>query len=410
MARHTRRISAAVLAIVLVSTGFLVAFGEQRYEIKLVMPSAAQLLDGSPVWIDGARAGEIADLEVRNGKAIVTARVDGEHVPLHEGATTRVEWHSVLGERVVAITPGPAKNPEIPSGALYEAQTTRIEVDEVLAALDPPTRKRLNSLVKGLHQTMAGREDDLRKTLNTAGPAFEALGEILEAVGRDGPAVRQLITQLREMIAPIAERQESVGRLVRNTTKLAGGVAEQQDQLTTGLGELPSTLRTAKSTLDKVPDASRALDPLLTDLEPATRKLSSTARNLSPVLAGLRPTVARLRPVLGATKNLLKLTPGLIDTGHEVFPATADVLRELGPALGFLRPYTPELTGWVTNWGQTATGYDSQGHVWAGGIALGPGGANESPGAVPPIRVDEKPKPGQAVGQPWSDAYGSGMR
>lgn len=409
MSRPIRLILAASLAI-LIAGGYALTRGEDGYELKLVMPSAAQLLDGSPVWIDGSTAGKVTDLEVREGKAIVTAQVSADHVPLHEGTTTRVEWHSVLGERIVTIEPGPVANPEIPSGALYEAQPMRIEVDEVLAAMDEPTRERLNSLIAGLRDTTTGRERDLADTLRTAGPAVEALGEILEAVGRDGPAIRKLITQLHEMIDPLAERQEQVRSLVANTTELTGDVARQQKQLRAGLAELPSTLRTASSTLDKLPAASRATIPLLEDLRPTTETLSSTARNLSPVLADLRPTVARLRPVLGATEHLLKYTPSLIDTGHDVVPAATETVHELAPALRFLRPYTPELAGWVTNWGQTFSGYDSQGHVWAGGVGFGPGANNESPGALPPLRVDEKPPPGHAVGQPWTDAYGSGMR
>lgn len=410
MTRRGRVILAALLAVLLAGSAYAAVDLEGPYQLKLVAPSAAQLLDGSPVWIDGRDAGEVTGLEARDGKAIVTVELAREHAPLREGTTSRVEWHSVLGERIVTIEPGPAKNPPLPSGALYEAQTTRIEVDEVLAAMDEPTRKRMTSLVRRLHGTVSSREADVRETLRSAGPAVTALGEILEAVGRDGPAIRELVTELNDMIGALADRREAVENMVDNTTNLTGAVAEQQGKLRDGLKELPATVRTATDTLDKVPAASRATASLLDDLRPATAKLPSVARNLSPVLADLRPTVARLKPTLIAMADLLRYTPGLIDSGHDVLPPASRILDDVGPALTFLRPYTPELVGWVTNWGQNFTGYDSQGHVWAGGLSIGPAGNDESAGTVPPLRVDERPKPGQAVGQPWSDAHGSGMR
>ncbi|MQA12619.1 MAG: MCE family protein [Pseudonocardiaceae bacterium] len=408
-----RRMALVISALVVAlggAWGYAMASSESGYEVDFVVPSAAQVLEGSPVLIDDRKVGEVSDLNARNGKAIVTASVADQHTPLHEGTTTRIEWRSVLGERVVTIHPGPAQNAEIPSGALYEAQSAQIEVDQVLAALDRPTRERLSSLVEGLNETVAGREQELRATLRTAGPAVNALGEVLQAVGRDGPAIRALVTQLHAMIEPLAERQGELSNVVNNATKLTGAVAEQQSQLKKGLAELPPTLTTAEDTLDQVPAASEATAPLLEDLRPATARLPAVARNLSPVLTDLRPTVAQLRPTLVATDRLLRYTPGLIDTGHDVLPPVAQALDELGPAVDFLRPYTPELIGWMQNWGQGFAGYDSQGHVWTAGLAFGPSAVNDSLGAAPPNSIDTNPMPGEIVGQPWTDANGSGMR
>lgn len=401
-------VGVAVLGLAVLGGYLLQATG--NYEIKLVMRSAAQVVQGSPVWVDGFKAGDVSELETRDGKAVVTVALDDEYAPLHEGMRSRVEWKSVLGERIVTLYPGPPQNPEIPDGAMYEASTSQIELDQVLSALDKPTRARLSSLMTQLDQTLKGNEADLQSTIRSAGPTVHALGAVLEGVGRDGPAIRSLITQLRKMTATVAQRQGPMRETVGSLTQLTGSMAEQQKALTKGLAELPSTLRETGETLGRVPAAGNETVPLLKDLQPATAKLPSVARNLSPVLKDLRPTVARLRPTLAASDELLRSTPGLMDTAHGVLPPAQRALERLGPAINFLRPYTPEAAGWLTNWNTQFATYDSQGHMWSGLLAPGPSALNDNVVLPPPLKKPEAPQPGAAVGQPWTDANGSPPR
>lgn len=402
-------VAGALAGVVGVGAAYAVA-GDEDYEVQFVMPSAAQLIDGAPVWVEGQQAGNISGLRAEDGKAIVTVAVSDEYAPLHEGTTSRVEWQSVLGERVVAINPGPQQNPTIPSGAMYEAESGQMEVDQVLNALDEPTRKRLQSLLQGLAETTDGREQAMRQTLKTAGPTVQALGQILEAVGRDGPAIRDLVTQLRSMSKALASQHGQLSDSVSNLTRFTGTMAEQQQQLKKGLAELPPTLDVARDTLDDVPKAVDATTPLLSELGPVSQKLGSVSRDLSPVLKDLRPSVAQLRPTLEATQLLLNHTPGLLDAAHGTFPRATAMMRQYAPAVYWLRPYTPELVGWLHNWGQNFAGYDSQGHFWSAGLSPGATGNNNQPsGGAPPHKVEDPP-PGDAVGQPWTDAHGSRMR
>ena len=409
MLSRTLLVSGA-LALGLVGGGAALIGSSDGYEVKLVLPSAAQLADGSPVWIDGAHAGDITDLTVRDGKAVVTVSLDHDYAPLHSGTTTRVEWNSAVGERMLTIYPGAPANAEIPQGSFVAAESRQIEVDQVLATLDPATRKQLDSLVRELHGTLDGREADVRDTIAGASSTVGALGEILSAVGKDGPAIRSLITQLRQMTDLAASRRSSVAGIVSHLDSATGRVAAQQRALSASLHELPGTLRTAQTTLDKVPTAAASTKDLLDDLRPAASRLPSVAGNLGPLLTDLRPTVAQLRPLLGSAYQLLGETPALLDTTSQVVPRTSSLISALAPALSFLRPYTPEGVGMLANWGQAFAPYDGSGHVWAGLLAPGTNSLDES--VVQPIgsRRDPEPAPGQIVGQPWVDATGSGLR
>lgn len=405
-----RKLLVVGVAAAVAGAGLFVVDSGNDYEVRLVLPSAAQLAVRSPVWINGADAGSVEALEARDGKALVTVLLADDYAPLRDGTTSRVEWSSALGERMLTLYPGPARNAEIPADGLIEAQSRQIEVDQVLAALDKPTRDRLTALLRDLNQTVEGREPDLAATLRGAGASAQALQEVLVAVGRDGPAIRSLVGQLHQVTSVAAGRRDQVSDVVTNLTALTGSVAGQQRQLSDSLAELPSTLDAAKRTLDKLPAAGDATTNLLHDLAPAAARLPSVAGNLGPLLTDLRPAVADLRPLLGSAQTLLRATPGLLDTSHQVLPQATQLLHGVAPAVAFLRPYTPEGVGMLHNWGQSFAPYDGAGHVWAGLLAPGTNLVNESVVQPPGSRRNPEPLPGQPVDQPWVDATGSGMR
>jgi len=404
-----RRILLAASAGALVVAGFAMTGGD-GYEVKVVMPSAAMLSQRTPVWINGQKAGQIDKLEVRNGKAVATLSLAHHWGPLHTGTRSRVEWVSAVGERVLTLYPGKRSNPEIPEGGMFDGPSRQVEVDQVLSTLDAPTRARLASLVGQLDQTVAGHEDDLNASITTASGAVDGLGEVLRGVGEDGPAIRALVTQLRQMTDLAGARRDKLAATVRDLTALASSVAGQQAQISETLRQLPDTLTTARTTLGKVPEAADATTGLLHDLRPATSKLPGVSADLAPTLVDLRPTVAELRPLLGAADQLLGETPGLLDTSHAVIPDATQTLAGLGPAISFLRPYTPEGVGGLTNWGQAFAPYDGAGHTWAGLLAPGINALNETPVPLPSSRKNPAPLPGAVVGQPWTDATGAPIK
>jgi len=401
-----RPIAVAIAGVVIVAGLFLLR-EKSGYEVQLILPSAAQLSKNTPVWIDGNQVGKVTDLGLKDGKALVRVQLDDDAAPLHSGTATRVEWVSAVGERVLTVIPGPESNPEIPEGSYVEGTSRQIEVDEVLAALDTKTRKRVSSLIGRLQTTVDGREPELKDTIKQASGTVDALGDVLRAVGEDGPAIRAIVKDLSALLDASAARRNKIGASVTDLSKLASSVAAEQEAISATLKQLPTTLATAKTTLGKVPSASTETVGLLNDLKPATQKLPSVSRNLAPVLVDLRATVADLRPLLGAADRLLGRTPGLLDSSHDVLPGVNGMLTDLAPVIAFLRPYTPEAVGGFGNWGQAFAAYDGAGHTWAGLLAPGASALNETPVPLPTARQNPEPYPGQAEGQPWVDATGS---
>ncbi|GAA5129523.1 MlaD family protein [Haloechinothrix salitolerans] len=383
-----------------------------NYTVDVVVPSATNLNSGSPVLIDGFRSGSLTEIRAEEGHARLTLDIDDEHGPLHDGATVTVKWKSLVGERFVEVHDGPRRNPAIPAGGMVTGKMPKpMEVDQVLAALDKPTRKRLTSLIDRLNTTVSGHEQDFRKTLRSAGPALHALGDVLKSLGADSAAISQLVSQLNTMTGTLVADDSKVRAIVQSLSQLSADVASERGELARSLEKLPETVERADNTLSRVPGVVDRVSPLLRDLKPATKRLPSVARNLKPVLRELRPAMARLRPTLRAADRVLGGTPALLDSAHAVVPGVDTVVSGLLKPLDFLRPYTPEAAGAFSTWNSAAGNYTGTGHYARFnvlGSAVAPG---VNPGAVPPgFESNRQPAPGSLVGQPWRDAQGSGVR
>ena len=409
--RRLAIVGAAVLAAgLLTAAGMTWLGGGGAYHVTFVFPHATNLVAGSRVQIDGFTAGGVQGLEVRDGKALVNVSIDDEHVPLPAGTTARIDYQSFPGERIVAVVPGPETNAPLPDGAMITGNTARVELDQILTALDPDTRAALRRLLPELDATLAGHEDELGATLEASGPALHALTDVLVAIGEDGPALHRLLGSVREMSERLVARKEAVRQTIDGFDRNVNATAGHAEQLAQGLDGLPGTLAATDRVLGRLPASAAAALPLLRDLLPAAEALPAAARDLRPFLAELRPALAELRPVLSSLAAVLDETPALLDTVHDVVPPVTGVLSSLLPAIDFLRPYTPELAGLLSNLASASANFDANGHflrVWTTG---GTSTLIGAPGLSPLVDPMPDRRPGELEGQPVTDATGSPVR
>jgi len=401
------------VALALLVGGAVIASKSNNYKVALMLPNANNLFAGATVQRDGFNAGTVKKIEVVDGKAKATVQLDDAFAPLHDGVRAEVVWKGVLGERLVQLSDGPAKNAAVPSGALLtNVAAEPVELSDVMSSLNAPTRKKLNVLIANLNATTTGHETDIRNSLTTAGPAVEALGAVLSDLGTDGEAIRQILTQSNRTMGILAARQQALGQIVDELSDMSSDVVQRRKELGETLDKLPGVIDQANTTLEQVPDAVDETVPLLKDLDPATKKLAKTSKHLKPVMQDLRPAVADLKPTLGSLAELLQYTPALMRSGTRTFPDVDKALDGSQDAVRFLRPYTPELVGWMSNWGSAGGNYDVNGHYARFHILSGAESVVPTAVKVPGTGVTQNltPKPGNPVGQPWADAYGDDIR
>lgn len=411
-------IPVVVVALVLIVGAAVLSAKSNNYKVALVLPNANNVFSGATVQRDGFKAGTVKNVEVVDGKAKATIQLDDAFAPLHDGVRAEVVWKGVLGERIVQLSDGPSKNAVVPSGALLtNVASEPVELSDVMSSLNAPTRKKLNTLIANINATTSGHETDIKNSLATSGPAVEALGAVLSDLGTDGEAIRQILTQSNRTMGILAARQQTLAKIVTDLSEMSSEVVDRRQELGETLDRLPDVIDEANTTLEQVPDAVDETVPLLKDLDPATKKLAKTSKHLKPVMQDLRPAVADLKPTLASLAELLQHTPAFMQSGQRTFPDINKALKNSQDAVQFVRPYTPELVGWMSNWGSAGGNYDYNGHyarfhILAGVEAINPlpGGLAKTLSKAAGVTQNRTPKPGNPIGQPWEDAYGDDIR
>jgi phospholipid/cholesterol/gamma-HCH transport system substrate-binding protein len=449
----TRSIITRVLTLAIVVAllaGLAVHFfgPKYRYEVTVVFPEATDLENGSLVEVNGFDVGNVARLAVNDGQAMVTVAVTGRNDPLHTGTRAMIDYKALLGERYVELVPGPRSNPAIPNHGVITGGENRVELAQALDALDPATRKQLQKDIPQLSTLTGGANtNNIQQTLTDAAPTIQALSEVLSAVGSDGVALRNLVTGMAQLTSRLNTKQSSLVSTVSGLDQTFSAVAKQDNALQTSISALPATLTQANTTLKMLPNTTQQVLPLLSDLQPGAAALPSFAANLLPVANELQPVVNDLQPTLGGLNTLLTYTPNLETSINDVVPGVQTGLTTLetnqtlntangtvqSNALDFLRPYTPELAGFVTNWSNWLSAYNDTGHVAPIGVEYGPAALDFQPSSnnytapdsllgpastsCPPnalsaltctvSNANNPPYPGTETGQPWTDAAGN---
>ena len=85
----------------------------------------------------------------------------------------------------------------------------------------------------------------------------------------------------------------------------------------------------------------------------------------------------------------------------EFSPDLETALIQLQPAVSFLRPYTPEIVGFLTNWSSLFAAKNAAGHFGRALIPASVSSFNSNPGILPPFMFQAKaPEPGSPSESP----------
>ncbi|WP_354701197.1 hypothetical protein DSM112329_01504 [Paraconexibacter sp. AEG42_29] len=362
---------ALVLAVVVVGVLMLSGGGITRYD--LTFPNAGQLVTGDDVQIGGRRVGNVKEITLTDdNQAKIEIELEDDFAPLHRGTTAIVRATSLSGiaNRYIALTPGPDNAPVLADGATLEAGATTapVDLDQLFNTLDKPTRKALDDVIQGSAVWYDGAGKDANKGSRYFSPALSTSSRLLNELTSDQQAFTDFVVSSSKVVTALAARRATLTSLVTNANATTSAVASENTGLDQSLAVLPSTLRRANTTFAGLRATLDDLDPLVAESKPATKDLAPFFRRLRPLVAEARPTISDLRQVIrrpGANNDLLELlrkAPRLQRIAQPTFRNSIAALQRSTPVLSFIRPYTPDLVGWLRDFGQTTANYDANGH------------------------------------------------
>ncbi|MDQ6914757.1 MAG: MlaD family protein [Actinomycetota bacterium] len=358
-------VAAVVVAVVLLS-------GAGGTQYKMVFQTAGQLVKGDQVQVSGRPIGSVKDIALTNDNlARVTVELS-ELAPLHQGTRAVIRQTSLSGiaNRYIALTLGPNSAPSLRDGATIgtENTTTPVDLDQLFNTLDPKTRAALQQIIQGSAEQYQGKGPQANLTARYFNPALTSTDQLVREVNYDQQALTDFIVNSSRLVTTIASRRDDLSSLVSNANTTAGAIAQENVALGQAVDLLPTTLRRGNTTFVNLRATLGDLDVLVNASKPATKRLAPLLRQLRPLVAAARPTIRDLRKLVrqnGPNNDLtdvLRKTPRLQRIASPAFRNAIVTIQKSLPVVSFIRPYTPDLVGWLRDFGQGASNYDANGH------------------------------------------------
>jgi phospholipid/cholesterol/gamma-HCH transport system substrate-binding protein len=314
--------------------------GTDFYEVKADVPTAQAVVpgQGQSVNIAGVKIGEVGDVKLENGHAVISMQIFNDHKPIYRDASVLMRPKTGLKDMYLALDPGTKGAGALPEGGHVKVQNTLPDVnaDEVLAQLDSDTRAYLEILLSAGgtafddHATGADKkfqqtaEQDLREVFKRFEPTAKYGSQISSQLIARRKNITHVIHNFQALSTALARRDKQLAAFVDSSNKNFQSFADEQSSLREALREFPSTLSQTTTTLTKT-------EKLAAQLGPALSKLRPFARNLAPALRKTRPFLRETTPIIQ----------------KQIRPFARDVqpsVRDLRQATEKLAPAAPRLT------------------------------------------------------------------
>ena len=362
---------ALIAAVVLVALAMFGGGG--TYRVKAVFDNAGQLVPGNQVRVGGQPVGKISDIELDDqGNAVVTLQVDDTVAPLHDGTTATIRATSLSGiaNRYVSVKPGPNSNRKIADGGHIGSDETSapVDLDALFNSLDAKTREGLKNFIRGTGDQYDTRGVEAGQSIKYFAPFLGSTSRLTKEVALDQAVLTRFLKDGANTVSAIAERRDDLANLVGNTNATMRAIGDESASLQRALELLPDTLRKANTTFVNLRTTLDDLDQLTDVSKPNTKRLAPFLRALRPLVHDARPTIADLAQLIrapGQNNDLIELTakqPRLAELTASVFPRAIRALDRTDPVIEYARGYTPDLTAWLTKFGQVTSYYDANGH------------------------------------------------
>jgi phospholipid/cholesterol/gamma-HCH transport system substrate-binding protein len=281
---------------------------------------------GQTIQVAGVDVGDITDVELVDGRAVVTMKIRRKYTPIYKDATALLRPKTGLNDMVIQLDPGSRSAGEAPEGWSVPVNQTlpNVNFDEILSSLDTDTRSYLQLLIGAAGEGLDGQGKALSGTLKRFEPTGRALARLNGALAVRERNIRRSIHNFRLLSQALGDKDDDLAALVDSSNRVFQAFANQDQNLRTALQELPGGLNATNTALAKVDDLGDVLGPTLGALRPG-------ARALGPSLVQTRPFLTQTTPII---QNQLR------PFARDALP----VVKVLRPAARDLAAVTPKLT------------------------------------------------------------------
>ncbi|HEX8085916.1 MAG TPA: MlaD family protein [Solirubrobacteraceae bacterium] len=269
------------------------------YEIKAAFRNVNDLKPRSPVRIAGVNVGKVQKVEPMDGGtgALVTMEIKDEGLPIHTDAEAKVRPRIFLeGNYFVDLRPGSPTAPTMDEGDTIPVQRTAapVQFGQFLETLQSDTREDLRTVLREYGKAVDGPGGEgFNDSIQYWEPAFKNSSLVNDATrGIEEHDLSNYLRGARKVAEGLDRDPESLKGLITNLADTAGAFADEQDNLSATIRELPVTLRVGRRALGALREAFPPVRRL-------ARAMLPTVRTSGPALDAQLPLVRQLRRLVG---------------------------------------------------------------------------------------------------------------
>jgi phospholipid/cholesterol/gamma-HCH transport system substrate-binding protein len=369
---------AVVAGVALIAT--MLFGGDSGHSYRLLFETGGQLVTGNQVQVAGQPVGSVDSITLtEDAQAEIEISVDE---PLHDGTTAIVRATSLSGiaNRYISLAPGPNSEPELEEGAVIPADqtTSPVDIDQLFDIFDRRTRAALSNFIQGQSTVYSGNEKQANNAYKYLAPGLQSTERLLAELTRDEAVFSQFLATGGSVLSALGERRDDLSALTENANQALGAIAAENEAFDRSLVALPPALRQANTTFVNLRAALDDLDSLVATTKTATKDLAPFLQELQPIVDDSVPVFQNLKLTLsrsGANNDLtdtLRALPGTEERAAQSVPATIRALDDSEPRIEQLRPYTPDLVGFLGRFAGASANYDGNGHY----LRVQPSGVN----------------------------------
>jgi len=259
------------------------------YRVTATFRDAAGILANNEVFMNGTKIGRIDTVSAVGGQAKVDMIVENSSgLPIYNDSTAMVRIKNLLGETYVEISRGTPSSGTMPDGGNIPVNRTLtpVQIDEVLAVLDPQSRQRLQLLIDGAGDALASNGSNLNDQAHIVNNLLTSLnGPAVELKVRQGQ-LEDIVLELQRFYDMLAQQRDTVRQEFGTWAQVMAQEAAQEQAI--------------KGTITQADTLLQHLDTLVSGEVPNIRALFD---NLPGTLTALSSFLGQTNQILSPTAN-----------------------------------------------------------------------------------------------------------
>jgi phospholipid/cholesterol/gamma-HCH transport system substrate-binding protein len=303
--------------------------GQDSFIVKAEVESVQGILpgQGQAVNISGIKVGDVGGVELVEGRAVVTLRIQDRFSRVYPDASILLRPKTGVKDMVVELDPGsPSSGDPVEEQATLsnEQNNTDVNFDEFLSSFDADTQDYLRFLV----------DDAGRALRNGGGRDLANTFRRLQPLSRDFAKANRYIIQRREklervqhnfsaILTEIGTHDRELARFVGANTAVFRRFANQNENVAETVELLPDALRSSNTALAKIDKLGQTMQSTFGNLLPTARNLGPALKQMqpffrettAPIRDQLRPFAEEVQPIARElrrpARDIAKATPNL---------------------------------------------------------------------------------------------------